>query len=76
MTSQQIAVCDRLKRLGYSEGNRIRLYGQEFALTSDPFTIHEDLIFVDGVEMSSGQTRRVRIPLPVLQMIRRDTQAA
>lgn len=76
MTSQQIAMCERLKRIGYSEGQRIRLYGQEFDLTSDPFAIHEDLVFVDGIEKKSGMTRRVRVPLPVVQMIRRDTRAA
>ena len=69
-------MCDRLKRIGYSEGNQVRLYGEEFELTSDPFSIHEELFFVDGIETKSRQTRRVRIPLPVVQMIRRDTRAA
>ena len=76
MTSQQIAMCDRLKRIGYAEGNRIRLYGEEFELTSDPFSIHEELFFVDAIERKSRETRRVRIPLPLVQMIRRDTRAA
>ena len=76
MTSQQIALCERLKRMGYSEGQRIRLYGQEFDLTSDPFAIYENLVFVDGVERKSGVARRVRVPLPVVQMIRRDALAS
>jgi hypothetical protein len=76
MTSQQNGMCERLKRMGYSEGKRIRLYGEEFDLTSDPFAIHDNLVFIDGVERRSGAARRVRIPLPVVQMIRRDTRAA
>jgi hypothetical protein len=72
MTSQQIALCERLKRLGYSQGNRIRIYGQEFDLISDPITVQEELVFVDGVERRSGDVRRVRIPLPVVRMIHQD----
>lgn len=62
--------------MGYSEGNRIRLYGQDFDLTSNPFALHDDLVFVDGVESKSGLVRRVRIPLPTVRMIRRDFRAA
>ncbi len=76
MTRLQDALSDRLKRLGYSEGQRIRLYGEEFDLVSNPITIHDELLFVDGVERKSGKVRRIRIPLPVVQMIRRDLRAA
>ena len=76
MTSRQIALCERLKRLGYSAGNRIRLYGQEFDLVSNPITLHEELFFVDGVERKSGETRRVRIPLPIIRMIHQDLRTA
>lgn len=50
MISLQGAVSERLKRLGYSEGQRIRLYGEEFDLVSNPITIQDELFFVDGVE--------------------------
>jgi hypothetical protein len=76
MTIQQNAMCDRLKKLGYSKGNRIRLYGQDFNLTSDPIYLHDQLVFVDGVEQKSSAIRRIRIPLPVVQMIKRDVSAA
>lgn len=76
MTSQQIALCERLKRLGYSQGNRVRIYGQEFDLISDPITMQDELVFVDGVERRSGDVRRVRIPLPVVRMIHHDIRAA
>ena len=64
MTSQQLVLCDRLKKLGYSQGNRIRIYGEEFDLVSDPITLRDQVVFVDGVERKTGVTRRVRIPLP------------
>ena len=78
MTSQQTALCERLKKLGYSQGNRVRIYGQEFDLISDPISMQdqEQLVFVDAVERKSGDLRRVRIPLPVLRMIRQDLRAA
>ncbi len=76
MTSLQNALSERLKRLGYTEGQRIRLYGEEFDLVSNPITIHEELFFVDGVERKSGKVRRIRIPLPIVQMIQRDLRAA
>jgi hypothetical protein len=76
MISLQDALSERLKRLGYSEGQRIRLYGEEFDLVSNPITIQDELFFVDGVERKSGKRRRIRIPLTVIQMIRRDVRAA
>jgi hypothetical protein len=74
MTSQQLAVCARLKRLGYSQGSRVRIYGQEFDLISDPITLQDQLVFVDGVERKSGDVMRVRIPLPIVRMIYQDVR--
>jgi hypothetical protein len=74
MTSRQLVVCERLKKLGYSEGNCIRIYGQEFDLISDPIPLQDELIFVDGVDRKSGETHRVRIPLPIVRMIYQDVR--
>jgi hypothetical protein len=76
MTSQQLALCERLKKLGYSQGSRIRIYGEEFDLVSDPITLRDQLVFVDGVERKSGAMRRVRIPLPIVRMVYQDIRAA
>ena len=54
MTKQQTKICERLKRLGYSQGNRVRVYGEEFELISDPITIQEQLVFVDGGRAKVG----------------------
>lgn len=76
MTQQQTAISERLKRLGYSQGNRVRIYGQEFELISDPITVQDQLVFVDGVERKSGDVRRIRIPLPIVRMIHQDLRVA
>lgn len=76
MTQQQIALCERLKRLGYEKDKLLRMYGQEFDLISDPITISEHLYVVDAIERKTKHKRRVCIPLPVLNMARKDLRAA
>jgi len=76
MTKKHASLCERLKRLGFAQENQMRLYGQEFELLSDPLVMGEDLVFVDAVEKKSGQRRRVRVPLPVVQMANRELRAA
>lgn len=68
-------VGERLKALGYARPNRIRMYGEEFDLTSNP--IQEDNGFaVEAISRKSGIARRLRIPLSILQMITRDLAAS
>jgi len=57
---------ERLKRLGFKEENRMRLYGEEFLLRSDPIIVGDNLVFVDAIEKKSQRLRRVGIPLPIL----------
>ena len=76
MTPHQIALCERLKRIGYQKDKQIRMYGEEFELISDPITISEHLYVVDAIERKSKSVRRVRIPLPVITMAKRDLSAA
>jgi hypothetical protein len=61
-------LCERLKRLGFAQENRMKLYGEEFELLSDPFIIGNDVVFVDVIERKSRLQRRVRIPLPIIHM--------
>src|ERR1700751_2268042 len=68
MTTAQMHVCERLKRLGFSRQQQIKLYGTQFELVGDPLVMTEDVVFVDAVEQKSGQLRRVRIPLNVVRM--------
>ena len=68
MTTIQINLCERLKRLGFSRQNQIKLYGSRFELVGDPLAMSDDVVFVDAVEQKSGQLRRVRIPLNIVRM--------
>ena len=64
MTGEQGSLCTRLKGLGFTQGNQMKLYGQEFELLSQPIVMGDNLVFVDAIEKRSGKLRRVRIPLP------------
>jgi hypothetical protein len=61
-------ICARLIALGYAKHKRIRMYGEEFDLTSDPVA-DENGFAVEAVSRKSGGTRKLRIPLSVLRMI-------
>lgn len=76
MTSHDKKLCERLKRLGFAQENRMRLYGQEFDLVSDPFIVENDVVFVDAIERKSRIQRRVRIPLPIVHMAGGERTAA
>jgi hypothetical protein len=59
--------CRRLISLGYARSNRVRLYGQEVELVSDPFP-QEDGIAVEVVGRNESAKRTLKLPLSVLQM--------
>ena len=64
-------LCEKLKALGYASQNRIRIYGEEFDLTSNPVRF-ENGFAVEAISRKSGGARRLRIPLSILQMITKD----
>ena len=66
-------VCGRLQSMGYAESKRIRIYGQEFDVVSNPFP-HENGIAIRAVSKRDTQTRTLRLPLPVVQMVTRQKQ--
>jgi hypothetical protein len=76
MTDPQIHLCERLKRLGFSREKQIRLYGSQFELVGDPVVMSDTLVFFDAVEQKSGQIRRVRIPLTIVQMAAQQIEVA
>ena len=61
MNLQDSDVCERLKNLGFRKANRLKLYGHELAILSDPILTDESA-FVDLQDENSKQTRRVPIP--------------
>jgi len=68
MTAPQVHMCDRLKRLGFTRENQIKLYGTQFRVVGDPLIMSDNVVFVDAVEQKSGELRRVRIPLMIVKM--------
>lgn len=60
--------CERLKGLGYTYRGRIRIYGEEFDLTSNPIA-EESGFSIEAVSRKSGEARKLRIPLTVVQMV-------
>lgn len=76
MTEKEVIIFTSLKRLGFTTGNQIRLYGEIFELVGEPIVIADNMVLVDATEKKSGQSRRVRIPLPIVNMASRERQAA
>src|SRR5437867_6037296 len=62
--------------LGYAQNNQVRLYGEVFDLVSDPVSVGENFVFVDGLERKLGHLRRVRIPSTIVEMARKKNRAA
>ena len=58
--------CTKLISLGYARSNRVRLYGQEVQLVSDPFP-KEGGIAVEVVGRNESVSRTMRLPLSILQ---------
>ena len=73
--SRDNQVGERLKALGYAHPNRIRMYGEEFDLTSNPIP-EENGFAIEAISRRSGLARRLRIPLSILQMITKDIAAS
>jgi hypothetical protein len=66
--------CRKLSRLGYARSNRVRLYGQELEIVSDPFVHEEGGIAVEVVIDSNPAKRTMRLPLSVVQVARKRSE--
>jgi hypothetical protein len=67
-------ICDRLRNMGYAQSKRIRIYGQEFEVISNPFP-QGDGIAVQAMSKKETHARILPLPLPVLQMVTRKKPA-
>src|ERR1700726_465340 len=76
MTDKQLSLSASLKRLGFTKGNQMKLYGEVFEVVSEPIIMADNMVLVDATERKSGQARRVRIPLPIVHMASREDKAA
>jgi len=64
-----IDICDRVKHLGYTVSGRVRLYGEELEVVSEPFP-EADGIAVHAKSTRNPTVRKVRLPATVLQSIK------
>jgi hypothetical protein len=59
-------ICAHVKHLGYASSKRVRLYGEEFEVVSDPFP-EANGIAVHVTTKKDSRIRILRIPETVLQ---------
>ena len=61
-------ICERLKRFGYASERRVRLYGEDLQLVSNP--VADEIGYsVLALTVRSRNLRILRIPLPVVSML-------
>ena len=63
-------ICTHVKHLGYATSRRIRLYGEEFEVVSDPFP-ETGGIAVQVTTKKDSTIRVLQIPATVLQSAKR-----
>ncbi len=68
-------ICTSVKNLGYGISQRVRLYGEEFEVVSDPFP-QGDGIAVHARTAKQDEVRVVRIPATVVQSVKGRTSTA
>ena len=76
MSARNAILCAKLKQLGFTQENQMRLYGEEFQFLSDPIVMPDGTVYLDALEKRSHQTRRIRVPLPIVSMADSERKAA
>lgn len=76
MTEKHFNLYTRLKLLGFTKGNQMKLYGEVFEFLSEPIVMTDDVVLLDATERKTGQLRRVRIPLPIVNLANAEHAAA
>jgi hypothetical protein len=66
-----IEICARVKHLGYTTSGRVRLYGEEFEVVSEPFP-EADGIAVRVKSKANPKVRVLQLPATVLQTVKRN----
>jgi hypothetical protein len=68
MTERQVNLTARLKRLGFTKENQVKLYGEVFDLVGEPILIADGVVLMDATHKKSGLSPRVRIPLAIVKI--------
>lgn len=59
---------EEVQRYGYGKKRKIKLYGKELELVSDPVVRKDDDVFVDAREEGTDNIRQVQVPRNVVEM--------
>lgn len=70
-TLPTVEVCARIKRIGYAISQKIRIYGEEFDVLSDPFG-NDGGIAIEVRSKRTSQTRVLQLPATIIHRVRRD----
>ena len=57
-----------VQRYGYAKKRKVKLYGKELELVSDPVNRDGDDVFVEAREESDETVRQVQVPRNVVEM--------
>ena len=70
---RQCLICERLKQLGYTSERRIRLYGEDLQVISNP--VADEIGYsVLALTVRTRNLRHLRIPLSVVSMLERELE--
>jgi hypothetical protein len=67
--------CARIKQLGYVASRRVRIYGEEFELLSDPFP-QADQVTIRAKAKNDSRVRILRLPVTIVKVGRRQQVTA
>lgn len=66
-------VCERLKKFGYTSERRIRLYGEELHLVSEP--VADEIGYsILAIVRRTGNLKHLEIPLSIVSMLERELE--
>ena len=63
-----LEICETLQSFGYRAGARMRLYGEELQITSEPYLDGEHIVVRANSVSAASAERTVRIPIPIIRM--------
>lgn len=70
---RQRVICERLKKFGYASERRIRLYGEDLHLVSNPMA-DEGGYSVLALVVRSGNLKHAKIPLTLVSTLERELE--
>ena len=68
-------VCSQIKQFGYAASKRIRIYGEDFEVLSDPFA-SDGGIAIHVRSKRTSQTRLLQLPATIIHRVRESVRHA